>query len=482
MEDYVAKSIALRMLVAADPEKKDVLWERVKAATKRDNVCTKLAETVNEGFPEHAASLDEELRPFWKVRDRLTVFEGVVLYGHRTVIPNEMRKQVLADLHAAHPGISRMLARARQSVYWPGIERAVEHTVKNCDACELHKASAASEPWLESHRPEPTLPGEAIAIDFFHVGINDFLCVADRYSGWIEIFPFQHHGVTAAQMIAKLWRWVGRFGLPTRVSSDGGPQMKSKDFRDWCNTHGVIHDVVSPHHHAGHGAGEAAVKKAKHIILTRKGKGPVEKDDGVIYAFLELNNTPLSDGLSPAQRIFGRPLRTLLPCAPLAMRPTLLEKAKAADVRAKRLRARAREQFNKRTRPLTQLQVGQVVRVQNHRTKKWDLLAQVLEPLPGRRSYVVATECGRLKWRNRRFLRPVDGHTMFNDNPVEVENSRDDNRASGDDDGDASDKTEARTHNDVARPKRRYHKKAYAEATRASDRIKNRQQRSRSSD
>jgi hypothetical protein len=76
----------------------------------------------------------------------------------------------------------------------------------------------------------------------------------------------------------------------------------------------------------------------------------------------------------------------------------------------------------------------------------------------------------------------VDGHAMFNDDPVEVEKSRDDNRASGDD-GEASDnETEARTHNDVARPKRRYTKKTYAEATRASERIKKRQQRSQSSD
>ncbi|QQP40681.1 Uncharacterized protein FKW44_014813 [Caligus rogercresseyi] len=45
--------------------------------------------------------------------------DGVVLYGSRVVIPLEMRKFVLDDLHVAHQGKERTLKRARQCVYWP---------------------------------------------------------------------------------------------------------------------------------------------------------------------------------------------------------------------------------------------------------------------------------------------------------------------------------------------------------------------------
>ena len=43
------------------------------------------------------------------------------------IIPTSYRKQVLQNLHAAHQGTSGMLARANQTVYWPGMHASVRN-------------------------------------------------------------------------------------------------------------------------------------------------------------------------------------------------------------------------------------------------------------------------------------------------------------------------------------------------------------------
>ena len=39
----------------------------------------------------------------------------------RLVVPIDLRKDIIENLHAAHQGEEAILARARESVYWPGI-------------------------------------------------------------------------------------------------------------------------------------------------------------------------------------------------------------------------------------------------------------------------------------------------------------------------------------------------------------------------
>ncbi|UYV77023.1 ATP8A1 [Cordylochernes scorpioides] len=65
-----------------------------------------------------------------------------------------------------------------------------------------------------------------------------------------------------------------------------------------------------------------------------------------------------------------------------------------------------RKRYNRNAKPLSHLEVGAIVLVQDHRTKHWTLLAKVLEQLPRGRSYLIRTDAGRLLRRNRRFLRP----------------------------------------------------------------------------
>lgn len=42
------------------------------------------------------------IKPYWNIKDHLSIDDGLVLFGCRIVIPTAARKKVLQDLHSSH--------------------------------------------------------------------------------------------------------------------------------------------------------------------------------------------------------------------------------------------------------------------------------------------------------------------------------------------------------------------------------------------
>ena len=106
---------------------------------------------------------------------------------------------------------------------------------------------------------------------------------------------------------------------------------------------------------------------------------------------------------SPAQRMFGRRTRTLLPTS-----KKLLETQLVRDVRERKLQRKEVQTryFNRNVKELPSLTEGDVVRMKPHasdRKQRWTK-AEVKQQVDVR-SYAVVTEDGRLFRRNRRHLR-----------------------------------------------------------------------------
>ncbi len=76
------------------------------------------------------------------------------------------------------------------------------------------------------------------------------------------------------------------------------------------------------------------------------------------------------------------------------------------DKRVLILKKKATEPYDRGARKLSELKVGDIVRVQHRITKKWDLIAKVVEIDERKRSYRIQSETGRLYWRNKCYLRP----------------------------------------------------------------------------
>jgi hypothetical protein len=98
-------------------------------------------------------------------------------------------------------------------------------------------------------------------------------------------------------------------------------------------------------------------------------------------------------------------------------KPVERRKFQVADRKATELKKKAKARYDASARPLEALAEGDIVRVQHAITKKWSLIAEVVEVRPRGRSYLIRSESGRLYWRNRKFLRRY--HPPSTKNPEE---------------------------------------------------------------
>ena len=91
-----------------------------------------------------------ELKPYYIRRSQLSVEDDCILWGSRVSVPPKFSKNILHELHKAHPGIVRMKALARSYVWCPLIDTDIESGVKECNmGQQRHKSQAASplHPW-----------------------------------------------------------------------------------------------------------------------------------------------------------------------------------------------------------------------------------------------------------------------------------------------------------------------------------------------
>ena len=139
----------------------------------------------------------------------------------------------------------------------------------------------------------------------------------------------------------------------------------------------------------------------------------VVDNNAVARAVLQHHNTPLPDcQLSPAQLLFGNPLKDFLPAHPsyYNLHPKWLELRHLHSTNIRERTEHVRKHYNSTAHNLKPLAVGQQVFVQN-KTKRshnlWNQTGVVTHALPYRQYKVKLDSTGNTRLRNRRFLKPV---------------------------------------------------------------------------
>ena len=132
-----------------------------------------------------------------------------------------------------------------------------------------------------------------------------------------------------------------------------------------------------------------------------------------LRALLTHRNTPDRDtGRSPAQVIFGRPIKDFFPVQPNQFQPRAewLLTAEQRETALAQRHAKQGQLLAEHTKVLSPLKIGDTVLVQNQqgpREKKWDKSGLVVETLEYDQYRVRMDGTGRATLRNRRFLRPI---------------------------------------------------------------------------
>ena len=242
-------------------------------------------------------------------------------------------------------------------------------------------------------------------MDYFELDSHAYLCIADRFSGWITIYHFPH-SATSRQLISICRASFMAYGVSEEVSSDGGPQFTSHDFRQFLQNWGVRHRLSSAEYPQSNGRAEVGVKTAKRIIHKNASRNGSLDNDSTARAILQYRNTPIPEvGLSPAQMLLHRQLRDSIPVHPghYQLHKEWILSAKEREKAFAGRNKFTELQYNVKAHPLPPLAIQTSVRIQSGR--RWNKTGHVVEVLPNRQYHVRVDGSGRLTLRNRRFLR-----------------------------------------------------------------------------
>ena len=366
----------------------DSLIKKIEQQTQGDSVCQKLVKIIIDGFPEQKEHLDEELRPYWKVRGHLSFDCGLILYKKRIIIPQSMRRKTLADVHASHLGMERSMRRIRDTVYWPGIENQIKDVIQKCQICAEHAPSKNKQ--KDFIRSSSSYPFEMIHLDIFTLGNHDYFVAVDNYSSWIVMaWTLRAAPFTSKKIINQLTSWFATYGIPKKIVSDGGPQFASAEFKKMCDDWNIIHSMSSPYHPESNGKAESAVKCMKRLLVKSTKNGNINSEE-FKAGLLEYRNTPNASGKSPAMALYGRPTRALTPhCF------HFFKKQEKENDQFQTTSAACFPEFKD----------GDKVRVQDPLLKTWKDTGKIIGQHSNRNSFYIQLDRGPIIWRSIRLIK-----------------------------------------------------------------------------
>ena len=304
----------------------------IQRETAADSVLQCLIQVILQGWPDQKEALPSELHPYFTVRDELTAQDGILFKGLRCVVPSSLRPKIRERLHGAHTGVEGCLRRARETVYWPGLNADLRDYIAKCGVCATYQKDQQKEP-LISHKI-PNRPWETVGCDIFHWEDRDYLCTVDYYSSYFEINQLKEK--TGNEVISTLKRHFSTHGIPNKLQSDNGPPYSSREFQQFMISYDIEHITSSPRYPQSNGKAENAIKTAKNLLKKSKVAGT-----DFHLALLAWRNTP-SEGLesSPAQRMVGRRTRTLIPTTSELLKPKIVEDVQGKLLKRKQLQAK----------------------------------------------------------------------------------------------------------------------------------------------
>ena len=282
-------------------EDSPVTFHMIAEHTKKDKYLMEIMHFTRTCWPENVSS---DFKPFKDRAVELSIQEGCLMWGQRVVIPQELRKNVIAILHEGHVGIAKMKALSRCFVYWPNLDKDIEEVSKTSEKCLVNSNSPPEirgHPWLT-----PSKPWERIHLDFAEsfMGTN-FLVIIDAHSKWIEVY--EQPKLTTENTTENLLRCFATYGFPRQIHTDNGRAFTSELFENFMKTRGIKHTTSSAYSPKTNGLAERAVQVFKQKMRKNSGTRHEKLMDFLLHYRITVQQTT---NRTPASMMFGRELRT----------------------------------------------------------------------------------------------------------------------------------------------------------------------------
>ncbi|KAE8740562.1 hypothetical protein FOCC_FOCC013926 [Frankliniella occidentalis] len=305
--------------------------------TAKDPGLMAVREYYQNGWPHDQHQVASEAKPYWALRHDLFSEDGLVVLEDKVVVPVALRRKALTNLHGAHLNVDKTKTRARQMLYWPGLNSDIQNMIAQCRTCERHG---------RANYKEPLLPHDVTHLRFQKVGCdilshnqNANLVKEDYLSHWLEIKPLQNKSARA--VINALRQVFATHGLPDTIFGDNNP-LNSFECHEYAREIGCEIITSSPEYPKSKGMAEKGVGSARKLLDRCHDSGM-----DMLDALREYNNTPLSGmQVSLAEILVSRRCRTLVPSLHVKLEP------KVVDVRPelKQIQAKVKRIHDRRAR------------------------------------------------------------------------------------------------------------------------------------
>lgn len=395
----------VRMTIETEEMHDDIMLEEIRRQGSGDEIYQRVLSEIRSDWPRRGKDYKGELQGYWAQKEHLSESQGLLMRDDKIVIPQVIRRDFLERIHRGHQGVERCVKRARDSVWWPGMRKAIEDFVRDCNSC-IKERGTEHYPMIPAELPGG--PWAVVGTDLFQFRERDYLLIVDYYTRWIEVMEIEDKSAEA--VVKRMKNVFARLGAPQLMRSDNGPCYESAVFKKFVEEWKIHTRTSSPRYPESNGLAERAVQTIKKMWSRERDKN---------LALLIYRSTPLASGLSPAELLYGRNIRTNIP---LGHRGTSVREFEEND---KRLKVSQKQQTDRRRRAKERevLVEGDVVWVRSPEDKKGRrgvIAAERSEP----HSYDVRIE-GKLLRRNRKHLRKLNIERNIDGTSTEEEDSED---------------------------------------------------------
>ncbi len=126
---------------------KAVSRDALSEATKQDRTLFNVSRAIRDGRWFEIIGDDPDAKSLHTLRSDLAVSsDGIILRGHRIVMPRSLRLQCIKLAHAGHQGIVKTKNLLRSKVWFSGMDQMVEDEIKGCLACQSATPKSSRQP------------------------------------------------------------------------------------------------------------------------------------------------------------------------------------------------------------------------------------------------------------------------------------------------------------------------------------------------
>ena len=194
----------------------------VKMYSASDATLQKLIKVITD---QNWNNVDEALKPYKHLKEELTIIDGLELLGE-TGDTRETTTDCSDIAHSSHQGIVKTNALLCETLWFPGMDCKVEHTVIRCLPCQAATHTPMMfEPLKMTDLPDR--PWQKVSMD---LQVTDYLLVViDDYSRFPEVEIVRSTSVR--EIIPHLDAIFARQGIPEVAKSDNDPPFNAEDFK-----------------------------------------------------------------------------------------------------------------------------------------------------------------------------------------------------------------------------------------------------------